>query len=347
LLEYSPYGTTVTHTGTADPSHKFTGQEEDADSELYYYGARYYDPELGRFITPDWIVQDPSDPQSLNRYAYARNNPIKYEDPTGNKWSWGSFFKAFVAAFVAAVVTVALFPVLGPAAFVVGGAVGGAIHGGLNGGLKGALEGAAMGAVAGALVGLTGPAGPYFAAALLGYGIYQAAKTDSWDSFAGSILGGITGAYVGGKYVNFKQQQQQNQQNNKGTYKKDSLGTSSRQTNKELGLSENSDLRGTELAKPNVRIDGRENSVAKQTIENKVAQFLKRGENPQVTKLSEQQIRVSYDVRAGDVSGDFARYSKIISHTGETLKFQKAIHDSSGAIKSVEVKYQSPNYTES
>ena len=42
---------------------------------MYYYGARYYDPKLARFITADTIVQDFSDPQTLNRYSYARNNP--------------------------------------------------------------------------------------------------------------------------------------------------------------------------------------------------------------------------------------------------------------------------------
>ena len=48
-----------------------------------YYGARYYDPALGTFLTPDTVVQDLYDPQTLNRYAYCRNNPIIYTDPTG------------------------------------------------------------------------------------------------------------------------------------------------------------------------------------------------------------------------------------------------------------------------
>ncbi|MFA5167827.1 MAG: toxin TcdB middle/N-terminal domain-containing protein [Candidatus Omnitrophota bacterium] len=100
LLEYDPYGSTVTHTGTADPKHKFTGQEEDSSTSLYYYGARYYDPQLGRFITADQYVQDPSDPQSLNRYTYCRNNPIKYIDPTGN-------FLVEIIAILLAVVAVA------------------------------------------------------------------------------------------------------------------------------------------------------------------------------------------------------------------------------------------------
>ncbi len=48
--------------------------------------ARYYDPGNGRFITPDTIVQAPYDPQSMNRYAYVRNNPINLTDPSGHSW---------------------------------------------------------------------------------------------------------------------------------------------------------------------------------------------------------------------------------------------------------------------
>ncbi|MFP4345125.1 MAG: RHS repeat-associated core domain-containing protein, partial [Anaerolineales bacterium] len=46
--------------------------------------ARYYDPALGRFISADTIVPDPANPQSLNRYAYVYNNPLKYTDPSGH-----------------------------------------------------------------------------------------------------------------------------------------------------------------------------------------------------------------------------------------------------------------------
>lgn len=48
--------------------------------------ARYYDPALGRFVTPDTLVQSPYDPQTLNRFSYARNNPILYTDPSGNSF---------------------------------------------------------------------------------------------------------------------------------------------------------------------------------------------------------------------------------------------------------------------
>jgi hypothetical protein len=43
-----------------------------------------YSPALGRFLSPDTIVPAPGDPQSLNRYAYTLNNPLKYTDPTGH-----------------------------------------------------------------------------------------------------------------------------------------------------------------------------------------------------------------------------------------------------------------------
>jgi hypothetical protein len=51
---------------------------------LYYYHARYYDPVLGRFVSADTIGVQSTNPQSLNRYSYVRNNPLKYVDPTGH-----------------------------------------------------------------------------------------------------------------------------------------------------------------------------------------------------------------------------------------------------------------------
>jgi len=61
-----------------------TGQEYDIETGLYFYKARYYNPALGRFVQPDTFVQNIGDPQSYNRYAYVRNNPLKYTDPSGH-----------------------------------------------------------------------------------------------------------------------------------------------------------------------------------------------------------------------------------------------------------------------
>ncbi|MDA3810124.1 MAG: hypothetical protein PF518_07280 [Spirochaetaceae bacterium] len=57
----------------------YTGKKIDRDTGLYYFNARWYDPQLGRFITEDPIKD------GINYYAYANNNPLRYTDPTGLK----------------------------------------------------------------------------------------------------------------------------------------------------------------------------------------------------------------------------------------------------------------------
>jgi RHS repeat-associated protein len=69
---------------TPDPGEKFTGQRFDKTTGLYYYGARYYDPNIGRFTQPDAIIAAVGDPQSFNLYAYVRNDPLNRIDPSGN-----------------------------------------------------------------------------------------------------------------------------------------------------------------------------------------------------------------------------------------------------------------------
>ncbi len=49
------------------------------------YRFRWYSPELGRFISPDNIIPNLTNPQSLNRYSYVSNNPINFNDPTGHR----------------------------------------------------------------------------------------------------------------------------------------------------------------------------------------------------------------------------------------------------------------------
>jgi RHS repeat-associated protein len=86
-ISYEPFGRKRSDVGPGPVrtivKHRYTGQELD-ETGLYNYGARLYDPDLGRFMTPDSIVPDPENPQSFNRYAYARNNPINRVDPSGN-----------------------------------------------------------------------------------------------------------------------------------------------------------------------------------------------------------------------------------------------------------------------
>jgi RHS repeat-associated protein len=83
--EYLPFG--EEWAPPADPdTRRFTGKERDADTGLDYFGARYYRADLGRFTTVDpemTLDENLVDPQRWNRYAYARNNPLKYVDPDG------------------------------------------------------------------------------------------------------------------------------------------------------------------------------------------------------------------------------------------------------------------------
>jgi RHS repeat-associated protein len=68
-----------------------TGKERDSESGLDYFGARYYSNGLGRWVSADWSPKpvpvpfaDPHDPQTLNQYAYVRNNPLSKNDPDGH-----------------------------------------------------------------------------------------------------------------------------------------------------------------------------------------------------------------------------------------------------------------------
>ena len=77
LLDMSTMGALRSEIGTSDNTRNFTGKEFDADSNLYYYGARYYDPYIGRFTQGDPIGD------GVNWYAYVANNPLRFVDPTG------------------------------------------------------------------------------------------------------------------------------------------------------------------------------------------------------------------------------------------------------------------------
>jgi RHS repeat-associated protein len=83
--EYLPFGSQRSHSGTNTSDYRYTDQEFDSENGLYNYNARLYDPFIGRFITPDTIVPEPYNPQSLNRYSYCLNNPLIYTDPSGHE----------------------------------------------------------------------------------------------------------------------------------------------------------------------------------------------------------------------------------------------------------------------
>jgi len=81
---YAPYGESYAEWGTTD--HQFTGQREDTVGDLYDFPFREYHPTQGRWLSPDpagLAAADPTNPQSLNRYAYVLNRPTGLVDPLG------------------------------------------------------------------------------------------------------------------------------------------------------------------------------------------------------------------------------------------------------------------------
>ncbi len=64
----------------------FTGHEMLDELGLINMNARIYDPQLGRFLSADTIIQSPGDLQSYNRYSYCGNNPLCRIDPSGHSW---------------------------------------------------------------------------------------------------------------------------------------------------------------------------------------------------------------------------------------------------------------------
>ncbi|MFA5947631.1 MAG: RHS repeat-associated core domain-containing protein [Candidatus Gracilibacteria bacterium] len=95
-VNYDPFGVVKTEQINSDYRNpkRYTGKELDGTG-LYYYGARYYDPSIGRFISQDPVNGTLSNPQSINKYSYVLNNPLKYIDPTG-MFAWDTFGTALM-----------------------------------------------------------------------------------------------------------------------------------------------------------------------------------------------------------------------------------------------------------
>jgi len=84
VTRYTPFGDYRSGGPNGITDRAYTGQRENMSLGLYYYNARWYSPSLARFLSADAIVPAPTSPQSLNRYAYGANSPVKYTDPTGH-----------------------------------------------------------------------------------------------------------------------------------------------------------------------------------------------------------------------------------------------------------------------
>ncbi|MBW0008279.1 MAG: hypothetical protein JO335_11280 [Sphingomonas sp.] len=90
--DFTPFGAERILSRAVNNPYRYTGKEQDPESGFDYFGARYDMPTLGRFLTPDWSASPAfvpyaklGNPQSLNLYAYAGNNPTSYADSDGHE----------------------------------------------------------------------------------------------------------------------------------------------------------------------------------------------------------------------------------------------------------------------
>ena len=92
---YDSFGSVVNSTGSTLNPFKYVGGlgVMDEGNGLKYIRARYYSPELGRFITKDPLTGKDGDSQSLNRYVYAFNNPVRLVDVSGFSALEGNTFR--------------------------------------------------------------------------------------------------------------------------------------------------------------------------------------------------------------------------------------------------------------
>ncbi len=89
-VDYKTFGSERDRSGTHESAYTFTDQEFDSVTALHYMNARYYDADLKRFTSVDAWGGELGNPQTMNKYSYVMNNPIKYNDPSGNCYNESS-----------------------------------------------------------------------------------------------------------------------------------------------------------------------------------------------------------------------------------------------------------------
>ena len=132
-FEYDTYGKLISHTGPSDVIFGYNGRDGVVTDEngFIYMRARYYSPDMRRFVNADIIHGEISDSTSLNRYAYVNGNPVSFVDPFGlAKW-WETALKFAAGVVVVATLAVVTVATVGTATAVIAGAAaaGAAISG--------------------------------------------------------------------------------------------------------------------------------------------------------------------------------------------------------------------------
>ena len=182
----------------------YTGHEHLLEEfGLINMNGRMYDPNLGRFLSPDNYIQSPGNPQNYNRYSYCLNNPLKYTDPSGELFGLDDLICAAVMGAILNVTlqgsankinsfgdfvkSISIGALAGAGGVAAGGLVATYIP------IGGFLGGAAAGAAGGFTSGFTTGAGNAC--------INKSGKvlSSGWEyGWKGALAGGITGGIMGG-----------------------------------------------------------------------------------------------------------------------------------------------------
>jgi len=171
----------------------YTGHEMVCGFGLINMNGRLYDPYLQRFLSPDPVVQSPSNAQSYNRYSYCMNNPLMYFDPSGyswlgDRWKWVQRN----AVPIAGIAAITAATVLSGGCALLTGAMAGGIGGGLTTGLQGGSLGqiAKSAAIGGAIGGFCGVLG----GAMIGSGASMTGATAFTSTFGSGLSAMVSGS---------------------------------------------------------------------------------------------------------------------------------------------------------
>ncbi|WP_190239979.1 DUF6531 domain-containing protein [Pelotomaculum schinkii] len=98
-FQYAPYGELVYRSGNTATPFLYVGRYGvmTDESDLYYMRARYYNPVAKRFLSPDTLTGQVTNPQSQNRYIYCEGNPVNFIDPSGHDWIRAQYFMSELA----------------------------------------------------------------------------------------------------------------------------------------------------------------------------------------------------------------------------------------------------------
>ena len=171
---------------------RYRGYYYDRETGWYYLNSRYYDPEVGRFLSADTVEYlAPETINGLNLYAYCGNNPIMYTDSEGTSW-WTDFWNSIAGKIVGTILVVGAVVVVS----VLTAGVGAAVTGALGGGIAATIVG---GAVGGAVSGMIIGAG----ASIVSQGVNDGYGNIDWGQvgiavISGAVLGAVTGALTSG-----------------------------------------------------------------------------------------------------------------------------------------------------